>query len=123
MIFIQVETKICVQIDSGLRFNDSLSIANCSVDIFLILNSIEFFCCAIMPEDLGIQQIFPSNLYDTLPEVAGYGEWRFIQVMANVSNGIKDGTWLDATRGFHHFEVSAGMNNQKQIQIVFYNGH
>jgi hypothetical protein len=42
--------------------------------------------------------------------------------MANVANAVKDGTWLDATRGFHHFEVPAGTNNQKQIQIVFYLG-
>jgi glyoxylase-like metal-dependent hydrolase (beta-lactamase superfamily II) len=59
---------------------------------------------------------------DTLPEDAGYGEWRFIQDMANVANAIKDGTWLDESRGFHHFEVPAGSNNQRQIQIVFYNG-
>lgn len=63
-----------------------------------------------------------TDVADTLPEDAGYGEWRFVQDMANVANAIKDGTWLDATRGFHHFEVPAGMNNQKQIQIVFYNG-
>jgi glyoxylase-like metal-dependent hydrolase (beta-lactamase superfamily II) len=63
-----------------------------------------------------------SDAADTLPEDAGYGEWRFVQDMANVSNAIKDGTWLDASRGFHHFEVPAGINNQKQIQIVFYNG-
>jgi glyoxylase-like metal-dependent hydrolase (beta-lactamase superfamily II) len=63
-----------------------------------------------------------TDVADTLPEDAGYGEWRFIQDMANVANAIKDGTWLDATRGFHHFEVPSGMNNQKQIQIVFYNG-
>jgi len=59
---------------------------------------------------------------DPLPEDAGYGEWRFVQDMANVANAIKDGTWLDASMGFHHFEVPAGINNQKQIQIVFYNG-
>lgn len=59
---------------------------------------------------------------DTLPEDAGYGEWRFVQDMANVANAIKDGTWLDATKGLYHFEVPAGMNNQKQIQIVFHNG-
>ncbi len=63
-----------------------------------------------------------TDLPDTLPEDAGYGEWRFVQDMANVANAIKDGTWLDATRGFHHFEVPTGMNNPKQIQIVFYNG-
>ena len=63
-----------------------------------------------------------TDSVDTLPEDAGYGEWRFIQDMAIVSNAIKDGTWLDASRGFHHFEVPAGNNNQKQIQIVFYNG-
>ncbi len=63
-----------------------------------------------------------TDAADTLPEDAGYGEWRFIQDMANVANAIKDGTWLDASRGFHHFEVPAGINNQKQIQIVFYNG-
>jgi glyoxylase-like metal-dependent hydrolase (beta-lactamase superfamily II) len=63
-----------------------------------------------------------SDAADTLPEDAGYGEWRFVQDMANVSNAIKDGTWLDASRGFYHFEVPSGMNNQKQIQIVFYNG-
>jgi glyoxylase-like metal-dependent hydrolase (beta-lactamase superfamily II) len=63
-----------------------------------------------------------SDAADTLPEDAGYGEWRFVQDMANVSNAVKDGTWLDATRGFYHFEVPAGTNNQKQIQIVFYNG-
>jgi glyoxylase-like metal-dependent hydrolase (beta-lactamase superfamily II) len=63
-----------------------------------------------------------TDVADALPEDAGYGEWRFVQDMANVANGIKDGTWLDATRGFHHFEVPAGINNQKQIQIVFYNG-
>ncbi len=63
-----------------------------------------------------------TDVADTLPEDAGYGEWRFVQDMANVANAIKDGTWLDATRGFHHFEVPAGMNNKKQIQIVFYNG-
>ena len=63
-----------------------------------------------------------TDVADTLPEDAGYGEWRFVQDLANVANAIKDGTWLDATRGFHHFEVPAGMNNQKQIQIVFYNG-
>jgi glyoxylase-like metal-dependent hydrolase (beta-lactamase superfamily II) len=59
---------------------------------------------------------------DTLPEDAGYGEWRFVQDMANVANAIKDGTWLNPTKGFYHFEVPAGMNNQKQIQIVFFNG-
>jgi glyoxylase-like metal-dependent hydrolase (beta-lactamase superfamily II) len=58
----------------------------------------------------------------TLPEDAGYGEWRFVQDMANVANAIKEGTWLDSTKGFHHFEVPAGTNGQKQIQIVFYNG-
>jgi len=63
-----------------------------------------------------------TDAADTLPEDAGYGEWRFVQDMANVANAIKDGTWLDATRGFYHFEVPSGMNNQKQIQIVFYNG-
>jgi len=63
-----------------------------------------------------------TDTADTLPEDAGYGEWRFVQDMANVANAIKDGTWLDASRGFHHFEVPAGNNNQKQIQIVFYNG-
>jgi glyoxylase-like metal-dependent hydrolase (beta-lactamase superfamily II) len=63
-----------------------------------------------------------TDVADTLPEDAGYGEWRFVQDMANVANGIKDGTWLDATSGFHHFEVPAGINKQKQIQIVFYNG-
>jgi len=63
-----------------------------------------------------------TDIVDSLPEDAGYGEWRFVQDMANVANAIKDGTWLDATRGFYHFEVPSGMNNQKQIQIVFYNG-
>jgi glyoxylase-like metal-dependent hydrolase (beta-lactamase superfamily II) len=63
-----------------------------------------------------------TNSADTLPEDAGYGEWRFVQDMSNVANAIKDGTWLDATKGFNHFEVPAGMNNQKQIQIVFFNG-
>jgi len=63
-----------------------------------------------------------TDVIDNLPEDAGYGEWRFIQDMANVANAVKDGTWLDATRGFHHFEVPAGTNNQKQIQIVFYLG-
>ena len=63
-----------------------------------------------------------TDAADTLPEDAGYGEWRFVQDMANVANAIKDGTWLDATKGFYHFEVPSGMNNQKQIQIVFYNG-
>ncbi len=63
-----------------------------------------------------------TDLPDSLPEDAGYGEWRFVQDMANVANAIKDGSWLDATRGFNHFEVPAGINNQKQIQIVFYNG-
>jgi glyoxylase-like metal-dependent hydrolase (beta-lactamase superfamily II) len=63
-----------------------------------------------------------TDAADTLPEDAGYGEWRFVQDMANVANAIKDGTWLDATKGFYHFEVPAGMNNQKQIQIVFFNG-
>jgi len=63
-----------------------------------------------------------TDIPDTLPEDAGYGEWRFVQDMANVANAIKDGTWLDATSGFHHFEVPAGLNNQKQIQIVFFNG-
>ncbi|MEI6048683.1 MAG: MBL fold metallo-hydrolase [Bacteroidota bacterium] len=63
-----------------------------------------------------------TDVSDTLPEDAGYGEWRFVQDMANVANAIKDGTWIDATRGFHHFEVPAAMNNQKKIQIVFYNG-
>lgn len=63
-----------------------------------------------------------TDIADTLSEDAGYGEWRFVQDMANVANAIKDGTWLDSTRGFYHFEVPAGMNNQKQIQIVFYNG-
>jgi glyoxylase-like metal-dependent hydrolase (beta-lactamase superfamily II) len=63
-----------------------------------------------------------TDVADTLPEDAGYGEWRFVQDMANVANAIKDGTWLDATKGFYHFEVPSGMNNQKQIQIVFYNG-
>ena len=63
-----------------------------------------------------------TDAADTLPEDAGYGEWRFVQDMANVANAIKDGTWLDATMGFYHFEVPSGMNNQKQIQIVFYNG-
>jgi len=28
-----------------------------------------------------------------------------VQDMANVANAIKDGTWLDATKGFYHFEV------------------
>jgi len=63
-----------------------------------------------------------TDVADTLPEDAGYGEWRFVQDMANVANAIKDGTWLDSTKGFYHFEVPAGINNQKQIQIVFYNG-
>ncbi|HBC79345.1 MAG TPA: hypothetical protein DCZ51_11985, partial [Bacteroidales bacterium] len=63
-----------------------------------------------------------TDIADTLPEDEGYGEWRFVQDMANVANAIKDGTWLDATRGFHHFEIPAGINNQRQIQIVFYNG-
>jgi len=63
-----------------------------------------------------------TDAADKLPEDAGYGEWRFVQDMANVSNAIKDGTWLDATKGFYHFEFPSGMNNQKQIQIVFYNG-
>jgi glyoxylase-like metal-dependent hydrolase (beta-lactamase superfamily II) len=63
-----------------------------------------------------------TDVADALPEDAGYGEWRFVQDMANVANAIKDGTWLDSTRGFNHFEVPAGMNKQKQIQIVFYNG-
>lgn len=62
-----------------------------------------------------------TDVADTLPEDAGYGEWRFVQDMANVANAIKDGSWLDETRGFHHLEVPAGMN-EKQIQIVFYNG-
>ncbi len=63
-----------------------------------------------------------TDIADPLPEDAGYGEWRFVQDMANVANAIKDGTWLDATKGFHHFEVPAGTDNQKQIQIVFYLG-
>jgi glyoxylase-like metal-dependent hydrolase (beta-lactamase superfamily II) len=63
-----------------------------------------------------------TDAVDTLPEDAGYGEWRFVQDMANVANAIKDGTWLDVTKGFYHFEVPSGMNNQKQIQIVYYNG-
>ena len=63
-----------------------------------------------------------TNSADTMPEDAGYGEWRFVQDMANVANAIKDGSWLDATKGFYHFEVPSGMNNQKQIQIVFFNG-
>jgi glyoxylase-like metal-dependent hydrolase (beta-lactamase superfamily II) len=63
-----------------------------------------------------------TDVADKLPEDAGYGEWRFVQDMANVANAIKEGTWLDATRGFNHFEVPTGINNQKQIQIVFYNG-
>jgi hypothetical protein len=62
------------------------------------------------------------ELADSLPEYAGYGEWRFVQDMANVANAIKDGNWLDSAIGFYHFEVPAGANNQKQIQIVFYNG-
>jgi len=63
-----------------------------------------------------------TDIPDRFSEDAGYGDWRFVQDMANVANAIKDGSWLDATRGFHHFEVPAGSNNQKQIQIVFYNG-
>jgi glyoxylase-like metal-dependent hydrolase (beta-lactamase superfamily II) len=63
-----------------------------------------------------------TDVIDNLPEDTGYGEWRFVQDMANVANAVKDGTWLDATMGFHHFEVPAGTNNQKQIQIVFYLG-
>jgi glyoxylase-like metal-dependent hydrolase (beta-lactamase superfamily II) len=63
-----------------------------------------------------------TDIADPLPEDAGYGEWRFIQDMANVANAIKDGTWLDATKGFHHYEVPAGTGKQKQIQIVFYLG-
>jgi len=59
---------------------------------------------------------------DSLPEDAGYGEWRFVQDMANVANAIKAGTWLDSASGFYHFDVPAGANNRKQIQIVFYNG-
>lgn len=63
-----------------------------------------------------------TDIADTLPEDAGYGEWRFVQDMANVANAIKEGTWPDSARGFYHFEVPAGNNNKKQIQIVFYNG-
>jgi glyoxylase-like metal-dependent hydrolase (beta-lactamase superfamily II) len=63
-----------------------------------------------------------TDVEDMLPEDAGYGEWRFVQDLANVANAIKDGSWLDETKGFHHFEVPAGSNNMKQIQIVFYLG-
>jgi glyoxylase-like metal-dependent hydrolase (beta-lactamase superfamily II) len=63
-----------------------------------------------------------TDVLDTLPEDAGYGEWRFVQDMANVANAVKNGTWLDETKGFHHFEVPAGIGSQKQIQIVFYLG-
>lgn len=63
-----------------------------------------------------------TDVADNLPEDAGYGEWRYVQDMANVANAIKDGTWLDPAKGFYHFEVPVAPGSPKQIQIVFYLG-
>jgi len=63
-----------------------------------------------------------TDVVDNLPEDAGYGEWRYVQDMANVANAIKEGTWFDANRGFYHFEVPVAAGAKKQIQIVFYLG-
>jgi glyoxylase-like metal-dependent hydrolase (beta-lactamase superfamily II) len=57
-----------------------------------------------------------------IPVDAGYGEWRFVQDMANCVNGIMNGTWLDETSGFHSFEVAPGRNGEKQIQVNYYLG-
>lgn len=62
-----------------------------------------------------------TDVVDSMLEDAGYGEWRFIQDMANCANGIVKGTWLDKTNGFYYFEVPS-TGNQKQIQIVYYLG-
>jgi hypothetical protein len=59
---------------------------------------------------------------DTMLEDAGYGDWRFVQDMANCVNGIASGIWLDEASGWHHFEVAPGRNGEKQIQIVYYLG-
>ena len=69
-----------------------------------------------------IFHVTKTDTKDTMLEDAGYGEWRFVQDMANCVNGIADGTWLDETSGFHYFEVPPGRDNQKQLQIVYYLG-
>ena len=69
-----------------------------------------------------IFHVTKTDTKDTMLEDAGYGEWRFVQDMANCVNGIADGTWLDKTSGFHYFEVPPGRDNQKQLQIVYYLG-
>ena len=104
---------------------------NFTVDINSLVNS---FKANLAPYDRYRLQVYTghsgemmfhatkTDVVDPLPEDAGYGEWRFIQDMANVANAIKDGTWLDATKGFHHYEVPAGTGKQKQIQIFFYLG-
>ncbi len=42
--------------------------------------------------------------------------------MANVANAIKDGPGLMQQRDFIILKFLQELNNQKQIQIVFYNG-
>ena len=63
-----------------------------------------------------------TDVRDTMLEDAAYGEWRFVQDMANCVNGIASGIWLDEANGWHHFEVAKGRNGEKQIQIVYYLG-
>jgi glyoxylase-like metal-dependent hydrolase (beta-lactamase superfamily II) len=69
-----------------------------------------------------IFHVTKTDVQDTMLEDAGYGEWRFVQDMANCVNGIAQGNWLDEANGWHHFDVAPGRNGEKQIQIVYYNG-
>ncbi|MCU0377765.1 MAG: MBL fold metallo-hydrolase [Bacteroidales bacterium] len=69
-----------------------------------------------------IFHVTKTDLMDTMLEDAGYGDWRFVQDMANCVNGIASGIWLDEASGWHHFEVAPGRNGEKQIQIVYYLG-
>ena len=69
-----------------------------------------------------IFHVTKTDVRDTMFEDAGYGEWRFVQDMANCVNGIASGIWLDKANGWHHFEVAPGRNGEKQIQIVYFLG-